>query len=198
MSCIGERIKEIRKLRGITQKDLSEMVYVTQSYISRIELNKETPTDMLLKLIALDFNVSLDWLRTGNGSMKIDDKHDYFERNNKKNLITDITTELTQFSNILIGADAPSINANTIGIIQYLKDFLENHNEDQSFAILVYEQITNIAMAVCEVVQELDEKDFSTSTAPNIYKLLRMTSNENYDALMIIGELYEQKYTRKS
>lgn len=52
------------------QKEFAERVSVSASYISKVESGKEVPTEMLLKLIALDFKVSLEWLRDGTGEMK--------------------------------------------------------------------------------------------------------------------------------
>lgn len=74
MEHIGERIKTIRKMYNIKQKEFAERVSVSASYISKVESGKEIPTDMLLKLIALDFKVSLDWLRNGIGEIKENSK----------------------------------------------------------------------------------------------------------------------------
>lgn len=70
MTHVGERIKIIRKMNNIKQKEFAERVSVSASYISKVESGKEVPTEMLLKLIALDFKVSLEWLRDGTGEMK--------------------------------------------------------------------------------------------------------------------------------
>ena len=59
---------------NIKQKEFAERVSVSASYISKVESGKEIPTDMLLKLIALDFKVSLDWLRNGIGEIKENSK----------------------------------------------------------------------------------------------------------------------------
>lgn len=77
---IGKRIKEIRKTQGVTQKEFSERVCVTQSYISRLESDKEIPTDMLIKLIALEFNISKQWLVDGVSSMYDFTEDDEFYR----------------------------------------------------------------------------------------------------------------------
>ena len=70
MEHIGERIKIIRKMYNIKQKEFAERVSVSASYISKVESGKEVPTDMLLKLIALDFKISLDWLNSKYQTMK--------------------------------------------------------------------------------------------------------------------------------
>lgn len=65
MSDIGFRIKSLRKHHNLSQKEFAEAVFITQSYLSRIELGKEDPTDMLLKLITYEFNCSWEWLKNG-------------------------------------------------------------------------------------------------------------------------------------
>lgn len=49
---LGERIKEIRKTRGLTQEQLAELVDIEQKHVSRIELGKNAPTIDRLEKIA--------------------------------------------------------------------------------------------------------------------------------------------------
>ena len=68
---LGERIRKVRKDCSITQGKFAERMLVSASYISKIESGKELPSDIFLKLMSLEFDVSLDWLRTGEGTKKI-------------------------------------------------------------------------------------------------------------------------------
>lgn len=43
MTFCGTKIKNLRKLRGMTQGELAEKVGVTQSFISDLEYNKKFP-----------------------------------------------------------------------------------------------------------------------------------------------------------
>ncbi len=63
MSIVGERIKATRIKKELTQKEFSKRILVTPSYLSRVETGSEKPTDMLVKLISLEFNVPLNWLK---------------------------------------------------------------------------------------------------------------------------------------
>jgi len=45
MEHIGERIKIIRKMYNIKQKEFAERVSVSASYISKVESGKEVPTE---------------------------------------------------------------------------------------------------------------------------------------------------------
>lgn len=69
MSSIGERIKELRKKEELTQKEFAQRILVSPSYISGIEHGNEIPTDKFMKLVALEFGVSLNWIENGIGEM---------------------------------------------------------------------------------------------------------------------------------
>lgn len=48
---IGNRIKELRKKKGLSQEQLSEKADITPNYLSRIERGTENPTlDMFIRL----------------------------------------------------------------------------------------------------------------------------------------------------
>ncbi len=83
MSIIGERIKATRKKEELTQKEFSKRILVTPSYLSRVENGSEKPTDMLVKLISLEFNVPLNWLKGETDTYNFDG--DYFDRGNNTN-----------------------------------------------------------------------------------------------------------------
>ena len=51
-------LREIRKKRGLTQKELAEKVKVTQAYISMLENRKAFPSMKLLKRLARVLEVS--------------------------------------------------------------------------------------------------------------------------------------------
>ena len=57
-----ERLKELRKEKGLGQVALAEKLDVGKSVISLWELNKCKPTLSNLVAIARFFDVSLDWL----------------------------------------------------------------------------------------------------------------------------------------
>lgn len=49
---IGDRIKKLRKLKGISQLRLAEKLNIDQSYLSKIENNKQDPSLSAAKKIA--------------------------------------------------------------------------------------------------------------------------------------------------
>ena len=66
---LGERIKQIRKEKGLTQQALGDRIGVKQNTIALIESGKRNTSDQLLISICREFNVNETWLRTGEGEM---------------------------------------------------------------------------------------------------------------------------------
>lgn len=64
---LGKRIKEIRKDNGLTQKEFADKISVSRPFISRIEADKEKPSESLMKLISATFGIELDWIMQGTG-----------------------------------------------------------------------------------------------------------------------------------
>lgn len=67
MGTLGHRIKEIRNEQSLTQQQFADSISVSRPFISRVEADKENPSDSLLKLISAIYNVKYNWLKTGTG-----------------------------------------------------------------------------------------------------------------------------------
>lgn len=59
---LGERIRELRRERGMTQEELAGILYVNRTAVSGWENGKRLPDIFVLCNIADIFNVSLDYL----------------------------------------------------------------------------------------------------------------------------------------
>jgi phage repressor protein C with HTH and peptisase S24 domain len=66
---IGERIRLIRKVLGLTQAEIGEKIGRSWKTINRWEAGEREIPDTALKLIASTFGVSYNWLKTGQGEM---------------------------------------------------------------------------------------------------------------------------------
>lgn len=66
---INERIKEVRKARGLNQKEFSDKIGLTQSAVSRMESADVAIIDQNVRLICQTFHINEKWLRTGQGKM---------------------------------------------------------------------------------------------------------------------------------
>lgn len=59
---IGETIKLIRQVAGLTQEQMAERLEITSNYLSLLENNKATPTLALLKRIEDRFGVPTSFI----------------------------------------------------------------------------------------------------------------------------------------
>lgn len=66
---MNERIKELRKALNLTQSDFGEKIGVKGNTITNYESGLRIPSDAVVLSICRDFNVNLNWLRTGEGEM---------------------------------------------------------------------------------------------------------------------------------
>lgn len=70
MNTIGDRIRDIRKEKGLTQKEFGSKITLAQNYLSQIEKGERDATEKIIKLICFEFNIDENWLRTGDGVME--------------------------------------------------------------------------------------------------------------------------------
>ena len=66
---IGERIKEVRKSKKITQQAFADAIGLKRNTIANYEIGNVEPSDRTISDICREFNVSEEWLRTGEGGM---------------------------------------------------------------------------------------------------------------------------------
>jgi transcriptional regulator with XRE-family HTH domain len=61
-SDFGERIRQLRKQRGITQQTLANILGITKTMISAYENGVRKPSYENLMELALFFDISMDWM----------------------------------------------------------------------------------------------------------------------------------------
>ena len=64
-----ERIREVRKVLNMNQKDFAKRLGLTQTHLSMIEVGKSGIVEKFIKLICATFNINEHWLKTGDGEM---------------------------------------------------------------------------------------------------------------------------------
>lgn len=69
---MNTRIKEVREAKGLSQADFAKMLNLKRNSISLIEVGKRNPSDRTIVDICNTFNVSEEWLRTGEGEMFVE------------------------------------------------------------------------------------------------------------------------------
>ncbi len=75
---INERVRELRKSKGMTLDAFGEKVGLKKAQLSSIENGKANATDRLIMTIVKEFGVSEEWLRTGKG--EIDPPKDEYDQ----------------------------------------------------------------------------------------------------------------------
>lgn len=66
---LGERIKELRKAKNLTQQEFADQIGTTRNNIAGYETGRREPSAAAVNLIITKLNVSETWLRTGDGEM---------------------------------------------------------------------------------------------------------------------------------
>lgn len=66
METLGSRIKSVRLSAGMTQYDFSQKLGVSRSHVSKIETDALRPSNTVIKVVCLVFNVNEDWLKDNN------------------------------------------------------------------------------------------------------------------------------------
>ena len=62
---IGDRLKQLRKSKKLTQQELAKLINTSSGYISEIENGKKVPGGEFLLSLKRFFGVSVDWLLSG-------------------------------------------------------------------------------------------------------------------------------------
>jgi transcriptional regulator with XRE-family HTH domain len=76
----GERIREVRKVLGLTLEKFGEKIGMKKNSVSQLENGKNSVTEQVVKAICREYNVDYMWLTTGDGEMFIDTDDDFIER----------------------------------------------------------------------------------------------------------------------
>ena len=191
MTTIGTRIKQLRAAKHITQKEFSNRICVSQSYVSRLESDVEVPTDMLIKLISLDFNISIDWLATGTGEMELNDStHDYYERNFATGLREDVVEKLVHLSNFLAENNTSAIDIDMGGIIVNFESLITLFKKDIHFGSLIFGELAGIILSFVESIEWIERKELSRES---IDSTLWKTTDEFLEHLKNVRELYMER-----
>lgn len=86
------RIKLVRKKKGLSQEAFGAALGVTKSTISLLEAHKREPSERILRDICREFNINKDWLRIGAGGEDNMFVHD--DTPKLKDLIIEMLTDL--------------------------------------------------------------------------------------------------------
>jgi transcriptional regulator with XRE-family HTH domain len=63
------RIKQVRRILGLTQKEFGLNLGCSRDKIANIELGRVIPDDLFIKHICVVYKISESWMMTGDGEM---------------------------------------------------------------------------------------------------------------------------------
>jgi transcriptional regulator with XRE-family HTH domain len=72
---INERVLQIRKALGLSQKVFADGLKISREYQSAFEVNDRKINDRIIQLICMTYGVNETWLRNGTGEMFDKDKN---------------------------------------------------------------------------------------------------------------------------
>lgn len=85
---VSDRFKLIRKKLKMTQSEMGEKLNKTYHMIQNYETGRRAITDGVLLNLQEKFNVNIEWMRTGEGSMFLPEKKESAVFNTDKGLLT--------------------------------------------------------------------------------------------------------------
>ena len=66
---IYERIKAVRAKLNISRREFAKRIFFSQSLYAEIELGRRRVNNRVIQLVASQFNVNKDWIKTDKGEM---------------------------------------------------------------------------------------------------------------------------------
>lgn len=85
---MNERIKQLRKMLGLTQDDFSARIGLSRNFIAQIETGSKFPSDRTVSDICREFDVNEVWLRNGVGEV--------FVQKTKEEQLGELLAEITK------------------------------------------------------------------------------------------------------
>ncbi len=64
---IGNRIRDVRKSRGLTQQEFARSIGIHRAYLSKVESNQNEPSEHLILSMCRVLGIGYSWLKFGSG-----------------------------------------------------------------------------------------------------------------------------------
>ena len=179
---IHQRFKEVRKELKMTQTELGEKIGKKLRTIQDYEYEKATITDGVLLNLQIQFNINPEWMKTGTGSMFLDEKE---KSNAKIEPISHQFIEIKEYPTVKASAGygAQIVEAESVPY-QIHKKFVENTDKEMIIGVIGD-----------SMQPELYENDKILITTDFKY-----TSNPKKNSLYVIGigdDVYIKRYKQK-
>lgn len=121
----GERVKLVRKKRGLTLEKFGKQIGMGASSISDIENGRRTLTNQTRISICREFNVREEWLRDGDGDIfQVEPMDDLDDLLKGRGIRSDVLPAVKSVVFAFLELEEPSRNA----VIQFLQNCAERLN----------------------------------------------------------------------
>ena len=104
---MNERIKQIRLALDFTQEQFANKLGLSRNFITQLENGTKQPSDRTIADICRIFSINEDWLRSGEGKMKLE-----LTKNQ----------EIAQFLNDVMAEDDEDFRKNFIDVLASLNE----------------------------------------------------------------------------
>ena len=177
----GMRIKQIRQANNLTQKEFAKRIYVSPSYVCKLESGKEEPTPKLVKLIALEFNVSTSYV-LGYTEEPQNFRDDFFGRAGVKN--GDFFSEVDNIIASIMETENISLKTDVGGVVEDIADIVKGYAKqgDEMYIALVLHELSYFLFNWCEHIRNI-EGDLTESNINAHF--IKMLSESQYSILEI-------------
>lgn len=129
---IGQRIKKIRELFGLTQSELAASIGVTQAHVSRIELGKEQPSAQFITALCAKYDIREEWVKSGKGEMRVElcERLVGLAKSFGWNEFWNAVEQLRSTNGIANLQDERRVNPELSSMLDYLKKLWESGDRD--------------------------------------------------------------------
>ena len=83
---IGKRIKKVREVLNLTQKELCNIIGIGRAILTKYENGDLIPSQKFLKLLRYELKVNPNWILTGEGEMFLNDEKEKIIRIEKQDV----------------------------------------------------------------------------------------------------------------
>lgn len=137
---IGERLKTLRKEKGLSQKELAEGIGTSQGYVCALEQDQKVPGGEILVSLKSFLGVDLNWLLTGE------------EKTPQQGAAAKVTDEDPEVAELLEGARRVLKSGNPIAF-----DALERNIRYFDQAVASEKRLEQVEAKLEELMQVLSE-----------------------------------------
>ncbi len=120
---IGNRIKIVRESVGKNQRDFASSIKISQPALAMFENGQREVKEIHIEQISIKYNINKEWLRTGEGEMKIEDCKDNRYLSNVGKLQRTDDETIMRWVNAIAETDP--------GILKEIEEFMKKLLETQ-------------------------------------------------------------------